>query len=199
MTERKRLPGHWGAKNVDERKTPLFRAKDWTKNQELNKAWKKKKEYFFWAKFIFFWSLGSRVLGVTPQTKCSWKRSQYPAPSPMEPQENREDQVACCARHVASTGQTSSQDRFFPQPKSDPPGGELFRPFAKIFSGLFLLQDAAGIYFQIVFGFIVGRGLKWYCWCTKIPAQKTLLKYTALRQFEIKYEAFFWWKYHFIL
>ena len=73
----------------------------------------------------------------------------------MEPQENREDQVACCARHVASAGQTSSQDRVFPSAKVRSPGGELVRPFAKIFSGFFLLQNAAGIYFQIVFGFTV--------------------------------------------
>lgn len=185
MTERKRLPRHWRAKNVDERKTLLFRAKNWTKKQELNKAWEKNRRLFL-SKIHFL------------LISWHWKHSPYPTPSPMEPQENREDQVACCARHVASTGPTSSQDRFFPQPKSDPwwwVGSAICQNLLRSFPTARRCRDR----FSNSFRFYGRAGLKWYCWCTKIPAQKTLLKYTAFRQFEIKYEAFFWWKYHLIL
>lgn len=120
-----------------------------------------------------------------------WKRSPYPAPSPMEPQENWEDQVACCARHVASAGQTSSQDRVFPSAKVRSPWWWVVSAICQNLLRFFPTTRRCRDLFSNSFRFYCRAGLKWYCWCTKIPAQKTLLKYTAFRQFEIKYEAFF--------
>lgn len=86
---------------------------------------------------------------------------------------------------------------FFPQPKSDPwwwVVSAICQNLLRFFPTAKRCRDR----FSNSFRFYCRAGLKWYCWCTKIPAQKTLLKYTAFRQFEIKYEASFWWKYHFI-